>query len=354
MPLTVPTAVVSPIVQPVFFPIPPGFKGAYAEEIAMSRIGLQSGMLGAQNVTRTWRVYCNTTTDNPIAVMEGLSTRYGGVRVGSTFPTTGGWGDGTYVLQYFTIIDHWIGSRVWTIQGNYTPGYASVSSAAWSFRIQSSLQTHKVYADLNKKGIGAPKYVAVKSTDPYIATATNAFASKPENKTVYLALAGGGSEAFDASLPRYLVGADVPMRTSAVTFWKTIPNYWQKAAAIHSALNAKRNINSDAVWVLTTSSLAKIQFANDSDGIGKMLMRDVVLDPVENASTGGVPAFRVMITMDYNPDGWQHHLTHTYKFKDGDAEGLEAPIQASSGGFVSEEFVINGATSFTGIMDAFK
>jgi hypothetical protein len=343
---------VSPIVPPILAPIPPGYKGAYAEEIAMSRIGLQSGMLGAQNVTRTWRVYCNASTDNPIAVMEGLPSRYGGVQVGARFPTTGGWGDGTFVLQYFTIVDHWMGTRVWTIQGNYVPSYVGqLLTPAWSFRIQSSLQTHKVYADLNEKGIGAPKYNAINpTTETPIATATNAFAKKSADATIYLALAGGGSDPFAENLPRYLVGADVPLRTSTVTFWKTIPSYLQKAAAIHAALNAKRNINSDAVQVLTTSSSGKITFVNDSDGIGKMLMRDIVLDPIENSASGGVPSFRVTIAMEYNPDGWQHHLTHTYKFDDG----VEAPIRDGGGGFVSEEFKINGETSLSAIMGAFS
>jgi hypothetical protein len=343
---------VSSIVQPVLVSIPPGFKGAYAEEIAMSRIGLQSGMLGAQNVTRTWRVYCNNTTDNPIAVMEGLASRYGGVQVGSVFPNTGGWGNSSYVLQYFTILDHWIGTRVWTLQGNYVPSYVtSLPSTAWNFRIQSSLQTQKVYADLNKKGIGAPRYNPTTSIDPLrVATVANAFAKKPADATVYLALAGGGSDVFSKTLPRYLVGADVPLRTSIVTFSKTIGGFAFYLPAVQAALNAKRNINSDAVRVLTTSASSEITFVNDTDGIGKMLMRDVVLDPIENASTGGVPAFRVTITLEYNPDGWQHHLTHTYKFDDG----IEAPIQPLGGGFASEEFIINGATSLSGILGAFS
>ena len=342
--LSVPKSLISPIVPPILVPIPPGFKGAYAEEIAMTRIGLQSGMLGAQNVTRTWRVYCNNTTDNPIAVMEGLSSRYGGVQIGTRFPTTGGWGDGSYVLQYFTIVDHWIGSRVWTLQGNYVPSYVtSLPSLAWNFRIQSSLQTHKVYTDRNGKGIGAPKYVPIASgLGDFHATNIN-----PRIGTLDLVLAGGETDYTSNLLPRYLVGADVPMRTSTVTFWKTIPSYLQKAAAIHAAMNAKRNINSDAVQILTTSSSGKITFVNNSDGIGKMLMRDVVLDPIENAGVGGFPSFRVTITMEYNPDGWQHHLTHTYKFDDG----VEAPIIDGGGDFVSEEFIINGETSLTAIMD---
>lgn len=341
------SSVVSPIVPTVDRPIPIGFQGAYAEEIAESRIGLQTGMLGAQNVTRIWRVYTTLKTDNPVATMETLSAKLGGVKVGSVFPKSGGWGDGSFVLQYFTILDHWMGTRVWTIQGNYVPSYiASLPTTLWSFNIQSSLETQKVFTDRNGKGIGAPRYIAVNPTT--VTPDFTATSLDPRNPTVYLALAGGGTDPTVLNLPRFMVGADAPKRSSAISFTKTIDSFLHRYQAVQSALNAKRNINNDDVIVATTSG--SISFVSGDNGLGTMLLQDVILAEIPNPGGGITPSFRVTINLKYDPDRWQHHLTHTHKFDDG----TEAPIiQVATGELVDEEFIINGETSISGILGAF-
>ena len=350
MPLT---PVTSEIIPAVPHPIPGGLKGAYAEETAESRIGLQSGMLGAQNVTRQWRVYTAKNSDNPIVTMEGLSSRYGGVVVGSPFPTTGGWGDGSFILSYFTIVDHGVGTRVWTLQGNYVPSYLTgLPGVGWSFAIQSSIETKKIYQTIERdvdgnpigKGIGLPLYSLwslVGSPPPVAFKVTSPLLGELD-----VFLPGGGTDPTDNKIPRFATGVDAPARVSTVIFSKTIRSFQTALPAIHAVLNAKRFVNSDDIVVRTTSG--EISFFTNTPG--KVLLAGVEIQEAQNQEQGLTPYFRVTIGLKYNPDGWQHKLVHAKKLDDGTL----APIRSvSTGKFIEETFQITGETSISGLLGAF-
>lgn len=336
---------------------PPGYTGAYAEETAESRIGLASGIYGAQNVTRTWRVYTALPTDNPIWTIGRLSSAYGGETVGTPFPTDGEWGDGSYVLLFFTILDHWTGTNVWTIQGHYGPSYLTTfQSQAWNFSLRGTLETERVFTALPTrdenniehpgKAIGAPRYEAIPGP-------TGSFgASAPDGKQVALRLASGTDPTL-WSLPRYATGADRPKRLSNLTLWKTIPGW--NFAAVSAAMNAQRLLNSDTFSTLTTSG--RVTWVDlSANGLRKMMFTDIAVDPVPTDQSGlpqrdPGPAFRVTLNFKFNPDGWDYVLRHMHKFEDG---GYEAPIflQGATDP-IDETFILQGDTSLSGIVDAF-
>lgn len=337
-------------------PPAPRRRPPYAEEVAESRIGLTTGIYGAQNVTRTWRVYCSSATANPVQTILNLSSKDGGVKIGELFPKSGGWGDGTYVLLYFTIIDHWIGTSVWVLQGHYGPSYLTgFASTLWEFNIRGSLQAERVFTTLSymdgnqpvaSKNIGPPRYKQVTS-----GTAGAFTAQHPERGTVYLAIADGGNDPTAAKLPRFTKGADAPARVSTINLWKTIPTW--RYAAVSSAMNNKRYVNSDSVIVQTTSGT--ITWVNANDGRGTLLMDDISVDPISPSQqpgqplAGDGPAFRVGITLKFDPDGWQHYERHMYRWDDG----TESQIVNSEGNFINEEFRVVGETSFTALLGAF-
>src|SRR3990172_473417 len=166
-------------------PIPPGQLPPYAEEIQESRIGLTTGLDGASNVTRQFRVYTAKAFDNPVITIERLSTLLGGEKTGNTYPRRSGleftpghyWGDGSYVLYNWTILDHWPVTNIWVLQANYVPSYvAAIPRAAWTFRISSSLETEKIFTEkpwyndagilVSGRGIGGPRYIPYDNTGP--------------------------------------------------------------------------------------------------------------------------------------------------------------------------------------------
>jgi hypothetical protein len=340
---------------------PPNAAGPFAEETADSRIGLQTGLSGAENVTRKWRVYTVSPIDNPVATITVLEAKDGGVALGDRFPKFNNWGDGTYVLYYFTIVDHWPGTNVWTLMGHYVPSYVTTfATTLWTINIQSSLETVRVYTDRNGKGIGIPRYL----------TATNNvanFQTRSLNRgTVGLVLAGTTQGApdfgdpFAANLPRHIVGADVPKRTSTIVLRKVISS-WRWAAA-QQALNAKRFVNSDRFFVHTTSLPRPLYIANDP---GTVLFQDLILEdvPVGTPTTDtGVglsrvtdgPSFRVTMVFKYDPDGWQLNLPHMHRWDDG----TESPVTRITGNpgnepVVEEEFEVVGETSLSALVGAF-
>ena len=329
----------------------------YAEETADSRIGLQTGFLGTENVIRTFRVYCRNRTDNPVRTLNTLSSANGGVKLGEAFPTTDDWSDGTYVLMFFTIVDHWIGTSVWIVRGNYVPSYVlGYASQQWEFNIRGALQTQRIYTTLEtdeipSKGIGPPRYVPYPLSPTMGEPIMTWTARSPKlDDDVLLVLPGGGSDPTSPSLPRYMDGADSPTRASSINLWKIIPTW--NFSAVSSAMQNRKYVNSDWVSVNTTSGL--IPFVNKTDGIGTLLLDEISVDPVPpllltKAEAGIGPAFRIGITLKFDPDGWQHKLRHTYKFDDG----TEAPIIDADGRYVEEEFLIAGETSITSILESF-
>lgn len=329
--------------------------GPFAEETADSRIGLQSGLLGGGNVTRKWRVYCESPGDNPITVMEGLSAQNGGVRVGTTFPTTGGWGDGSFVLLHFTIIDHWVGTTVWTLLGTYVPSYIAALQSAeqWSFRIRSSLESERVFVDMDGKGIGTPKYVDIST--PGIPTPAVIFSARNlDGKVRLLQLVDGSASPDNPTLPRYMSGADIPLRTSTLVLSKTIPSFLPYLVAVQNCVNLKKNINSDAFSTNTTSGMIAWINPAPASGEGTVLFSDIDIDEIPNPAGGRIPSCRITMTFKINPDGWKETKYHTYKFDDG----TEAPITYGSGPLagqqVKETFRVNGETNLSDLVNAFE
>jgi hypothetical protein len=372
MPINQPVGI--PLVQPVIRPIPKGFAGAYAEEVSESRIGLQTGMLGAQNATRTWRVYTASPGDNPIITMENLPSAHGGVSIGSTFPTTSGWGDGSFVLQYFTILDHWPGTPVWILQGTYVPSYlASLpNSLMWTFRISSSLEAKRLFVEIPwadddgnlvvGRGIGAPRYVprpellheTINTIPPKRISVTNpaarftAISLDPKYGTATVQLPDGSDNPRNPTLPRFMVGADVPTPSSVLTLTKKISK-WDMNAVI-GALNSVGKINADEFSVLTSSG--QIVFANRPDNpyLGQMLFQDLQLDPIVNDEGGGEPAFQVTLTFGFSKTGWQHSIQHTHKWDDS----TESQIRDDGGNVINETFHIVDPTFLSSVVSAFR
>lgn len=334
-------------------PTPPNRQPPFAEERADSRIGLSTGMFGAQNVTRLWNVYCTSRTHNPAYILTTLSAKDGGVRIGESYPKGSNWGDGTFVLLYLTIVDHWIGTGVWVVQGFYGPPTV-FPSTLWNFNIRGSMQTERVYStietqDSPSKGIGTPEYTPIQ-----IPEVASHFAMVPGRPEVQLRLGGGpgqGTNPTDPKLPRYIDGADRPVRVSSLNFWKTIPAW--RLGAVSSAWNNKNYVNSDDVIVPTTSGT--ITFASTSEGgRGIMMLDEITIDPFQAGSdpsvpVGAGPSFRVGISIKVNPDGWNPVLRHVYKAD----SGAQAPIYDASGAFIDEEFIINGETSFSALFASF-
>lgn len=328
----------------------------YAEETADSRIGLQTGLLGATNVTRTWRVYCSSSTVNPVQTITNLSSKHGGVKTGEAFPKSGGWGDGTYVLLYFTIVDHWIGTNVWILQGHYVPSYfAGYATQLWEFNIRGSLQSERVYTTFASegnpsKGIGIPRYEPIGDVSPSDGRAVFT-ATVPGRPIERLVLPPGFSDPTAATLPRFMDGADAPKRISTVSLWTIIPTWRYEAVA--AAMNDKGYTNVGNVFAETTSG--PITWVDSSDNNrNTIIISEISLDPVPPAqnsapSVGTGPAFRVGITLQFNPDGWQTTKRHTYKSD----SGYEAFIYDSGGRVIDEEFMVVGETSITAILASF-
>ena len=328
-------------------PTPPNRQPPFAEERADSRIGLSTGMFGAQNVTRLWNVYCTSRTHNPAYILTTLSAKDGGVRIGESYPKGSSWSDGTFVLLFLTIVDHWIGTGVWVVRGFYGPPTV-FPSTLWNFNIRGSMQTERVYTtiatqDNPSKGIGPPEYTP-KYTGDFSA-------SVPGRPTVKLALSGGSTSPTDPRLPRFIEGADRPVRVSSLNFWKTIPAW--RLGAVSSAWNNKNYVNSDDVIVPTTSGT--ITFASISEGgRGIMMLDEISLEPIQagidpSVPVGAGPSFRVGISIKVNPDGWNPVLRHVYKAD----SGAQAPIYDANGNFIDEEFIINGETSFSALFGSF-
>ena len=326
--------------------------GPFAEETADSRIGIQSGLLGGGNVTRKWRVYCESPGDNPITVMEGLSAQNGGERVGTTFPTTGGWGDGSFVLLHFTIIDHWVGTTVWTLLGTYVPSYVTALQFGeqWSFKIRSSLESERVFVDMDGKGIGTPVYVKKQPN----ANAVPFTALNPTGVSQTIYLADGSAEATNPLLARYMSGADIPLRTSTLVLSKTIPSFLPYLEAVQNCVNLKKNVNNDAFSTNTTSGMIAWINPAPAPGEGTVLFSDIDVDEIPNPAGGPIPSCRITMTFKINPDGWKETKYHTFKFDDG----TEAPITYASGPLagqqVKETFRVNGETNLSDLVNAFE
>ncbi len=345
-------------------PIPiglPNTGSAYAEETGDSRIGLQTGMLGAGNVTRTFRVYNPSSApgQNPVYTLENLSSALGGVRAGEIFPMSDKWGDGSYVVQFFTIVDHWPCTRVWIVRAHYVPSYlAGFPMSLWTPIIRSGLESERILVDLDGKGIGAPKYRPVSSGGSHKAVS-------PDHPEVGLVQAFTDLQ----SAPRYMVGADRPKRTSTLTITKIVETW--RLSALASVVQSKKWVNTDDFVVNTVWGPIKYADApppgdeNDPStwGRGIVLFDDFTLEPTprDNSTvqlppqpigpgtiTGG-PAARLTMTFKIDPDGWQHSLRHMYKWDDG----TESPIQDTNGQYIDERFRRVGETSLTALVGAF-
>ena len=359
-------------------PIPPGTIPPYAEEIQESRIGLTTGMDGASNVTRQFRVYTAKAGDNPVYTMEHLSSALGGERTGSFYPTrppgvpfTPGhfWGDGTYVLYNWTILDHWAGTNVWVLQANYVPSYvAGIERVAWTFRISSSLESEKSYTEIpwyddagnliKGRGIGAPRYVSYRGGTLF--TATSLVPTDTGNgQHASLQLADGGANPYDASLPRHHTGADIPTRAAVLTIQKKVLS-WPHTAAIQ-AISYLGYVNEDDFVVFTTSLFngGLITFAyaptdpitgNPSPFLGQMLFSDLQIEPIIGEEGSVEPSFMVTMQFRFKQQGWQHKLTHTYEWKD---DGAFSPIRDVNGNVIEETFHVVSPTSLSTVIGAF-
>ena len=366
----------------------------YAEETAESRIGFQDGMLGAQNVTRTFRVYCVNPADNPIDTIEHLTTNDGGAAVGDIYRRLPGhWGDGTWVLGNWTILDHWMGTNVWVLQANYVPSYSLITtSPKWTFRISSVIDGLKAYTEMPwemddgtpviGRGIGPPRYIkrlsqVASGVDSYDGTtimvdnaATEYIAKSPDPLTgnVSLQLAGDLSTGntrtspIDPGLPRYMVGTDIPTRSSVLTLAKVCSTWASCESAAINAMKFLGFVNSGAFWVNTTSGY--IEFAgepidtngNASPFLGQMLFSDFQLEPIVNNDSGGQPAFQVTMTFKYRPEGWQHKIWHTYKAEDGSEAKIVALLETPdhpANSPVTETFHIVDYADLTSIVGSF-
>lgn len=331
------TPVRAPIITEIINLRPGGYVGPWAVEIGQSRLGLQDGYEGAKNVTRTFRVFTEHMFDNPIVTITTLPTRNGGVENGSQFPTTGGWGDGSYLLYYFTILDHLDGTNVWILQATYAPGYITgLAQSLWNFDIETSLETQHVMTDRDGKGIGPPRFVSVANT-PQTA---QFYASNidPKVATAQLVLANG-TNPFEATLPRYIVGADVPRRSSTIVLTKVINGF--QLNAVWAAMNLKGLINSDDVYAYTTAEPSFQTFAyappeGDPWG-GTVMIAGVSVRSVVNMDGGTTPQYQVTFSLKYDPDGWQHERVIMHSF-DND---FEAPVRWVGAGSVPGN-IVNG------------
>jgi hypothetical protein len=350
-------------------PIPPGQPPPYAEEIQESRIGLQTGLDGSFNITRQFRVYTAKPGDMPVVTIETLPSALGGEKVGNAYPrrltgvaqTTGNfWGDGTFTLYNWTIIDHWPGTNVWVLQANYVPSYiGSMPREAWTFRITSTLDAEKIYTEIpwrddagtliEGRGIGPPRYIPVNPT-----TETPDFTAislNPDSPLVYLVLAGGGSNPYAANLPRYQVGADLGVRSAVLTLTKRAVAWNGRAVSQAMTALANRSVNEDMFSVLTIATNSPIVFAPAPDNpfLGSMLFSDFQYEPVV-ADEGGFPSFQVMMQFKHRAAGWQHSLVHTHKWTD---DGTESPIKDRNGNLVRETFHVVNPTSLSAVIGAF-
>lgn len=351
------SALTSPITQELTRLPPPGIIGARAEEIGESRIGVQDGSDGAKNVTRTFRVFTKGKWDNPIQTIANMGSANGGLNRGSIFPTSGGWGDGTYVLYYFTILNHLDGTNIWIVQATYVPNYViGIQRTKWNFDIEQSMETKHVLTDRDGKGIGFPQFVRTRSEFAKFAT------SPLDRENVYLNLTSG-TNPYDPKLPRYMTGADVPMRASTITFTKVI-NGWD-LNAVQGALNGKGLINGDELIVDTTAQQNKVSFApapppTDVWG-GIAMLSGVSVRSIVNPNGGLFPAYQIQITIKINPDGWQLRRFVMYRNSE---EGTESPVRWRSAGeidgyaheqneVVMERYHLNDPISLSAILGAF-
>lgn len=346
-------------------PQPPIQEVPYAEETDESRIGIQSGMLGADNVTRTFRVYTTKRQDNPIQAMELQIQRLrGGAMVGDRFPTTDGWGDGSYVLFNWTILAHHPGTNVWILQARYVPSYVTGrSTQLWSYRSKSSLESYLVYSDLDGKGIGLPKYVSYTSDTPSSFTTVNMDRGATPIK---LALAGGGSDPFNKNLPRYSTGAERYRRTTVIVISKTLDNldgYWDPY--VTAIRNAKAvNQARDQVIIYTTARTnGVIELLDANNPGGMVLLQDIDLEPIVNEGGGSVPSYRVTITLKHDPgytigegddarwySGFQEHRQHMMTDKEF---GTESPV-LFDGKPIIESWRVNDEANLSSIIGGFN
>ena len=354
-------------------PIPPGQLPPYAEEIQESRIGMTTGLDGASNVTRQFRVYTAKALDNPVVTIERLASALGGERTGNTYPRRSGseftpghyWGDGSYVLYNWTILDHWPGTNVWVLQANYVPSYvAAIPRAAWTFRISSSLETEKVFVEkpwyndagtlVSGRGIGGPRYIPYDNTGPNTAAHFSAVSLARPGVPADLQLPSGGDDPRLASLPRYHIGADVPVRASVLTITKRIPA-WNHAAAIQ-AINYLGHVNEDDVGIWTTSlyngGLIFFAEAPTNRFLGIMLYSDLQIEPIIGEEGSVEPAFQVTMQFRIKPEGWQRKLIHTHEWKD---DGVSAPVTevANNNRIVEETFHIGDPAFLSVVIGAF-
>ena len=388
-------------------PFPPGTIPPYAEEIAESRLGYRSGMMGDSPGPRIFRVFTASATDNPIKTIETISKKLGGHRRGEeyTFGSETGtnalaqWGGRNFVLYEWMIVDHSLGPNIWILQADYAPLYiAALPKAAWTFRISSSLQMQPSYTeipwedDLGKKmqrGIGAPRYIKrpdevldfivvddgqvfTKPNDARMFTATNINSDVPIAK---LQLAGGTSSndnPRDPKRPRYQVGADIPTGSVTLTITKRISrwNFNAVSQAMSYFTDDSAVVNAGEFSVLTTTggpAGTRIVFAPapssgfDEDEnpipspyLGQMLFSGIQCDPVPNDDASlSEPAFQVTMEFQYRKRGWQHTILHTYKFDDG----AEAPIYwadgAEAGKPINETFHVVNPVDLTAMVNAF-
>jgi hypothetical protein len=357
------TALTAPIIEPTALtrvPVsetrPPGDTGPWAEETSDSRIGIQSGLDGAKNVTRTMRVFTANPGDNPIQTIESLPPTRGGFTTLSRFPTAGGWGDGSYVCYNFAILDHWQGTNVWILQANYVPSYvAAIPTEKWTFRMQSSLESETVFADLDGKETGVPNYQPYMPLDlgpPAPATKFYATSLNPAYPQALLQLADGSADPTAKSLPRHVVGVDRPRRTSVFSITKTLPEFLSHLPAVSWAANNEKAVNNDSFFINTTAGVIPWVYVSRISplggtpvGFGTVLFQDMTLEPIINEAGGAVPSYRITLTFKYDPGfyvtiggrrrwfpPYQYHRAHLKKWDDGS----ESPIIYAEGALAGQ------------------
>lgn len=323
---------------------------ASAEEVYPSREGSTIGAFGVDNVTRTWRVYVDSVTDDPVAIFRSLGAAAGGAREGDPHP----WTAFQVVLLFFTINRRMPAPKVWEITGVYGPQAVLLATTpAWEPRMQASLETERVYQDINGRPIGTPKYSPIDLTiGPPLPPGVPIFSAKTERGQSSFVLPGFATSPSDKEILRFAEGADRFKGTGNLTLSKIVSTF--TAPSFSVAYAAKGMLNVD--FFRATTTLGVVQWADP----GQMLLVDATADPIGDITTplyapgvGPRPqraaAYRVTLSFKHNPDGWKHKLTHTYK----DDAGPEAIMKYSGGENVEEEFDLYFQTSFSGLCNSF-
>lgn len=132
---------------------------ASAIEHIQSRTGNTTGLLGAQNFSRTFHVTLSAAGDDPIETLASLSPNANGVQVGSPHPD-----DASQVALRFVRGQLFSRTRI-EIRVEYglplvindIPG----ENDGWRFSLDHSLETETVVLDINGNQVGAGAYIRV-------------------------------------------------------------------------------------------------------------------------------------------------------------------------------------------------